>query len=226
MAQTRTQISVGVKSNNNGVGGTVSLFGTDSQLGTRTVAFNADEYGATGLNSEGWYFNFGSVTPTSLTFIPEKMPPGHKLVVAVSYPAGTDFTIKYGVGWMEPNGEYTKVSSSVKLGQNIEKILNELFSNRSTALTTSKPPYSHIILMVLICSSRSTPTSSILIITTKICLVAATQSTALQASKLSSLLQLRALLVMLTLTYQPVSINFEYVYETIKIMSSFSEDFT
>jgi hypothetical protein len=111
LSSTRTQVSIGVKTNNVGLSGSVSLFGTDSQLGTRTVQFNADEYGATGLNGEGWYFNFGSATPSSLTFTPDKVPPGHKVIIGVSYPAGTTFTVKYGVGWMEPNGDYTKVNS-------------------------------------------------------------------------------------------------------------------
>lgn len=94
-----------------GLSGTVSLFGVDSQLGTRTVEFNSGEKGATGLNSEGWYFNFGSATPNPVTFLPDKIPPGYKAIVGVSYPAGTTFNISYGVGWMDPNGVYTKVSS-------------------------------------------------------------------------------------------------------------------
>jgi hypothetical protein len=175
IVQTRTQVSVGVKTNDVGLSGSVSLFGTDSQLGTRTVQFNADEYGATGLNGEGWYFNFGSATPSSLTFTPDKVPPGHKVIIGVSYPAGTTFTVKYGVGWMEPNGDYTEVSTR-----------SNFYLNRSIASMKLKTTYFRTILMEVTCSSRSTPTLSILTIITRICLVEAIPFMAPMVVKLRS----------------------------------------
>jgi len=76
--------------------GKVHLFGgSNVPSGERSITFTRNP-GITGpVGVGGWYLHFNSGSPKTWTIRPQSVPLGRSIILALKYPAGTTFSVKY-----------------------------------------------------------------------------------------------------------------------------------